>query len=92
MVVIEVVRSRGFLVIQWQRIHLPMQETGVRSLVREDPTGLGATKPLYPHILEPGNCNDRGPCVLEPVFRNGEATAVRSPSTATREQLLTHHS
>ena len=92
MVVIEVVRSRGFLVTQWQRIHLPMQETGVQSLVQEDSTCLRATKPLYPHILEPGNCNDRGPCVLEPVFHNGEATAMRSLSTATSEQLLTRHS
>ena len=33
------------LVVQWQRIHLPMQETRVRSLVHEDPTGCRATKP-----------------------------------------------
>ena len=34
------------LVVQWLRIDLPMQETWVRSLVREDPTCLGATKPM----------------------------------------------
>ena len=32
------------LVVQWLRIHLPMQETRVRALVREDPTCRGATK------------------------------------------------
>ena len=31
---------------QWLRIHLPMQGTRVKSLVREDPTGHGATKPV----------------------------------------------
>ena len=28
----------AFLVARWQRIHLPMQETWVRSLIQEDPT------------------------------------------------------
>ena len=34
------------LVAQWLRIHLPMQRTRVRALVREDPTCRGATKPV----------------------------------------------
>ena len=34
------------LVAQWLRIYLPMQGTRVRSLVREDPTCRGATKPV----------------------------------------------
>ena len=34
------------LVVQWLRIHLPMQETRVQALVREDPTCHGATKPV----------------------------------------------
>ena len=33
------------LVVQWLRIHLPMQGTRVRALVWEDPTCRGATKP-----------------------------------------------
>ena len=33
------------LVVQWLGIHLPMQGTWVRALVREDPTWHGATKP-----------------------------------------------
>ncbi|KAJ8784423.1 hypothetical protein J1605_008267 [Eschrichtius robustus] len=35
------------LVAQWLRIHLPMQETRVQALVREDPTCRGATKPVH---------------------------------------------
>ena len=33
-----------FLVVQWLRIHLPMQGTQVQALVQEDPTCCGATK------------------------------------------------
>ena len=33
-------------VAQWLRIRLPMQGTGVRALVQEDPTCHGATKPV----------------------------------------------
>ena len=36
--------ARASLVAQWLRILLPMQETWVRALVREDPTCRGATK------------------------------------------------
>ena len=35
------------LVVQWLRIRLPMQETRVRALVREDPTCRGVTKPVH---------------------------------------------
>ena len=35
-----------FPVVQWLRIHLPMQGTQVRALVREDPTCCGAAKPV----------------------------------------------
>ena len=38
--------SRASLVAQWLRICLPMQETGVRDLVQEDPTCRRATKPV----------------------------------------------
>ena len=34
------------LVTQWLRIRLPMQETHVQALAREDPTCRGATKPM----------------------------------------------
>ena len=39
--------SRASLVAQWLRIHLPMQGTRVRALVREDPTCHGAAKPMH---------------------------------------------
>ena len=35
------------LVVQWLRIRLPMQGTLVRSLVQEDPTCCGATRPMH---------------------------------------------
>ena len=44
-----------------ERIRLPMQETWVRSLGREDHTCRGATKPVHPNYqlcdLQPGSCN-----------------------------------
>ena len=33
------------MVVQWLRIHMPVQGTWVPSQAREDPTCLGATKP-----------------------------------------------
>ena len=35
------------LVVQWLRIHLPMQGTQVQSLSQEDPTCLRAAKPVH---------------------------------------------
>ena len=37
------------LVVQWIRIFLPMGRTQVQFLVQEDPTYLGATKPVHPN-------------------------------------------
>ena len=57
------------LVAQWLRIHLPMQRTRVRSLVQEDPTCHGATKPMrhnyWAHVPQLLN-----PQALGPVCRN----------------------
>ena len=39
--------TRTSLMIQWLRIHLPMQETPVRSLVQEGSRRHGATKPEH---------------------------------------------
>ena len=47
------------LVAQWLRIHLPMQGTRVRALVREDPTCRRATKPVRHNY-----------CALEPTCHN----------------------
>ena len=49
------------LVVQWLRIHLSMQETRVRALVREDPTCHGATMPVH-HSYQA--------CALEPASHN----------------------
>ena len=52
---------RASLVMQWLRIHLPMQGTRVRALVREYPTCHGATKPM---------CHNYWACALEPASYN----------------------
>ena len=44
--------------IQWLRIRLPMQETGLRSLILEDSTYLGATKPVC-YTTEPAHQSPR---------------------------------
>ena len=49
------------LVVQWLRIHLPMQGTWVRALVREDPTCRGATKSVR---------HNYDACALEPTSHN----------------------
>ena len=54
-------RLEASLVVQWLRIHLPMQGTWVRALVREDPTCHGATKPV---------CHNYWACALEPTNHN----------------------
>ena len=41
------------LVVQWLRIHLPMQETRVQSLIWEDPTCRGATTSAH-NCCSPG--------------------------------------
>ena len=43
---------------QWLGIRLPVQGTRVRALVRDDPTGRGATKPMHHNYQA---------CALEPV-------------------------
>ena len=49
------------LVAQWLRIRLPMQGTRVWSLVQEDPTCHGATKPMHHNYWT---------CTLEPTSHN----------------------
>ena len=81
------------LVAQWLRICLPMQGTWVWSLVPEDPTCHGATKPLchnyWACALEPASHNYWAhvpnywnPCAESPCSTTREATAMRSPRTA----------
>ena len=91
-------RDGTSLVAQWLRIHLSMQGSRVRALVREDPTCRGATKPVrynyWACALEPVSHNywarmpqllkARVPRACAPQQR--EATAMRSPCTATKTQ------
>ena len=70
-------RIGAFLVVQWLRIHLPMQRTWVPSLVRKDFMCCGVTK-LMGHNYG----------ALESVPCSREATAMRSLCMATREQPL----
>ena len=76
------------LVAEWLRIRLPMQRTGVRALVREDPTCRGATKPVHRNYwawaLEPTCHNYWSPCTQSPWSATREATSVRSLCTATK--------
>ena len=83
---------------QWQRIRLPMQETGVQSLVWQDPTCLGAAKLMRhgylslcsrawePQLLSP--CPTATEAWVLQSLRSAtrEATTARIPSTSTGEQ------
>ena len=83
------------LVVQWLRIHLPMQGTQVRALVQEDHTCHRATKPVHHNYwacaLEPKshNCWAPAPQLLKPVSPRAHALQILSPRTATAEP--THH-
>ena len=67
-----------------------MQETQVWSLIWEDPTWRGATKPVHhsysAFVLEPGSHNNWSLHALEPVLPIGDATAMKTMHTAAREQ------
>ena len=83
------------LVAQWLRIHLPMQGTPVRALVREDPTCRGATKPVrhnyWAWALEPASHNYWAcvsqllkPTCLEPVLHNKRSHCNKKPAHRNR--------
>ena len=82
--------------VQQSRIHLPVQETWVQSLVQEDPTCHGATKPVRPGaaateaaFLEPVHC-ERSHHEEKPLYLKEEqpplTTARESPRAATKIQ------
>ena len=70
------------LVAQQQSICLPVQGTQARSLVQEDPTHHGATKPVHPKYRAHAAQS------LCPAAR--EATAVRSPHTTMAARKTQH--
>ena len=57
----QIASAGASLVTQWWGFCLPVQETGVQSLVQEDPTGFGAAKPM---------CHNCWACALEPMLNN----------------------
>ena len=63
-----------FPVVQWWRIHLPMQGSWVWSLVREDSIRCRATKPMshnfWAHVLEVVNYDKRTYFNEKPVYCN----------------------
>ena len=63
-------------------IHLPMQETQVRSLVWEDPTCHGASKPVPHHSMA---CGILPASTLEP---SSLLRPLLSPSAATTDACL----
>ena len=68
--------TRTSLVVQWLRIHLPMQGTWVWALVWEDPTCCGATKPMRHNLsLRSRACK---PQLLRPCATTPEAWAPRA--------------
>ena len=73
------------LVAQWLGFHLPMQGTRVWTLVREDPTCCGATKPVrhnyWACVWEPASHNYWSPRAYSPCSATREATAMRSLHT-----------
>ena len=69
-------KCKESLMVQWLRICLSMQETQVRSLVREDCTCLRATKPVL--------CCQA--CTLEPELYKKRSHCNGNPTQSAREQ------
>ena len=73
---------------QWLRFHLPAQGTQVQSLVQEDPTCRGATRPLCHNYWKPA-CS-RGQALRQeksPHEEPGRCNEEQPPLMATRERL-----
>ena len=65
------------LVVQWLRIHLPMQETWVQSLVQGDSHATEKPSPCAT-AAEPAHCNHWSSC-LEPVLCNERSPSSEKP-------------
>ena len=65
---------QGFPGAQWERTHLPLQETWVQSVVQEDPTHNRATESMRQnygtYALETKSCNYWRPPALELMLWN----------------------
>ena len=92
MLIWKISASRASLVAQWLRICLPMQGTQVWSLVQEDATCRGATKPVrhnyWACALEPASHNYWA-CMLQllkPVLHNKRSHHCKTLLTATKSR------
>ena len=75
------IQSGASLVVQWWRIWLPVQETRVRSLIREDRTCSRATKPTAMEpVLQPGSLNYWSPRAPEPLLSNKRSRFNEKPA------------
>ena len=74
------------VMVQWLRLHLPMQGTWVRSLAWEDSACFRATKPTNHNCsaLQLMSCNYWSPHTLNPCSTTGEANTMRSLCIATK--------
>ena len=69
--------------VLWLRIRLPMQGTGARSLVREDPTCCKATKPVRQLLSMHSRACE--PQLLSPCATTTEACTARACALQQRE-------
>ena len=74
--------------VHWIRIHLAMQGIPVRFLVWEDPTCLGATKPVHHDYLA---LESLQAATIEDCPPKREATAVKSPHTTMKNSPPWHN-
>ena len=82
-------QKRASLVAQGSRVCLPMQETGIQSLIWEDLACCGAMEPMrhncWASALEPESCSHWSLCAYRPFSPTAKVTATKNPFTATRE-------
>ena len=87
--------ARSSLVVQWIGVLLLMQEPWVWSLIQEDSTCCGATKPMghncWACARGPVCCNYWSPHIWRTCFPTREATAVTSPQAATGAATTWHN-
>ena len=85
------------LLVQWIRVHLPVQGTWVWPPVREDAACLRATKPVchkyWAPIPEQASWNEWGPHapqLLKPLCLEPVLSSKRSPTSPQLEKTLVH--
>ena len=89
------ITAKTSLVVQWLRIHLPMQWTRVWPLVQGDPTCHRATKPMchsyWACALEPESCSHWSLLILEPVLHKKRSHHSEKPAHYNQRVIPTLH-